>query len=453
MKRFNLFKNTGLNSKKLLIIGIICIFVIGVFILVNYVEYNVNNLIQTNTKQINTSSNNINSNTNRNTINSNITSNNSSYGRMIESFSSNGVITSVLFNNELTPSLRDPMPEIHYEGLNEDIIINRIDYTSPEAIKMNIDVKIINTDNLQLIRNFTILKDEFKLNPQTDDAFNYTITKTIPLSLSFNSKYAIVFIHDKVNELNNSMYMFSVGDGRFRFNSLLLKDTTDTNNPIELDTLELKLYNSNTISNIPNDKNIDLQQFNKVNFVIVKPNFNEMQQAVAKTIINTNPSMLTNIMNEFNKFIPMNIDVRITDLTSDNSFIKPDYKLPNTLSFCESDKAKTVDFNKKGCILEIYNVLPEHKYELKIKLIYKHSNNFRESKEYSITFSISTTETSKTNDLLSTSILANKNLDFTKDFIQILEKSGDFKAYQNLQNKSLATIEKNMNKLMNQYNL
>lgn len=451
MKRFNLFKNTGLNSKKLLIIGVICIFVIGVFILVNYVEYNVNNLIISNTKHINTSSNNINSNINNNTINSNINSNNR-HGRMMESFSSIGVITSVLFNNESLPRFREPIPEIHYEGLNEDIIINRIDYTSPVEINMDIDVKVINTDNLQIIRNFTILKDEFKLNPQTTTAAsNYTITKTIPLSLAFNSKYAIVFVLDKVNELNNSMFMFSVGDGRFRFNGQLLKNT---NNLKELDELGLKLYNNNIISAILTGLPvINLQQFNKVTFVIVKPDFNEMQTAVAKTIIETNSSMLTNIMNEFNKFIPMNIDVRITDLTTDNSFIKPDYKLPNTLSFCESDKTKTDDFNKKGCILEIYNVLPERNYELKIKLIYKHSNNFRESKEYSIIFSISSTEASKQNDLLSTSILANKNLDFTKDFIQILENSGNFKAYQNRQNKSLATIEKNMNKLMNQYNL
>ena len=464
MKRYNLFKNTGLNSKKLLIIGIICIFVIGVFILVNYVEYNVNNLLLTNTKHINTSSNNINSNINNNTINSN--KNNT---RMMEAFSSIGIITSVLFNNELTPRLRDPMPEINYEGINEDIIINRIVYTSPVEIDSNINVKVINTDNLQIIRNFTILKDEFKLNPQTTVSvtnnnrlaftnmnYNYTITKNIPLSLSFNNKYAIVFVLDTDNELNNSMYMFSVGDGRFRFNGQLLKTNTDTNNPIELDTLGLQLYNNNIISNIPTNNAIDLQQFNKVNFVIVKPNFNEMQKAVAKTIIESNSSMLTTNINEFNKFIPMNIAVRITDLTSSDNFIKPDYKLPNTLAFCESDKANTDDFNKKGCILEIYNLLPSHEYELKIKLIYNHTdnlNNFRESKEYSIIFSISDSGTSTINDLLSTSVIANKNLDFTKELIKILEKSGDFKAYQNRQNTSLATIEKNMNTLMNKYNL
>ena len=462
--KFNLFKNTGLSSDKLLIIGIIIILVVIVFIIINAVEYNLN-LLSNDIKEDFMVSNVVNIN------------------------NPGVIIKKIYFNDDNIIGVNNSndtaqIPIIYYEGVNDDIIINKIEFTSTKPINEDLQIKILNTNTLQIIRTILIPKDDIiqkinNISPVTSstspvtsstspvtssggnlnndtfantDLYKYSINNTINLALDFNSSYILSFFINNNEKLNNPVFLFKVGDGRFRFNNKLIGES---NGVSIIDNLNIKLYTNNNLIDIPRNT-FELEQFNKLKLVIEKPNFEEMKKHVAKISLANNTSFVNQIMDSFNKFMPINIMVYIKDITKigdDTLILKPTYKLPEPLAFCVSNKSKTDNFYKKGCILELYNLLSGHSYELKLKLIYSQSdniNNMRESKELKKTITIKTNDK---NDLLSKSLESRKNNDFTKDMLKILSETGNFNKYQDTQNNQMITIENNMSKLMEQYNL
>lgn len=423
-------KINTIYNEKIIIIGIIIILVVIVFIVINAIEYNINLL----TGEIK------------------IVDDKSSF---IEYFDANIVsINKVYFNDDIIigeTNENNTLPVVHYEGVNDDIIINKIEFTHSNKDMKDIHVKILNADTLKIIQTITISKST--IIQKTNSKNEYIIDKLIPLNLEFNTNYILSFLINNVNKINNPIFMFKVGDGRFRFNNSLIEDGVDR------DELNIKLYKNNNILDIPRNNNIDLEQFNKIKLVIVKPDFEIMAKIATEKILKYNRRDFNNIIENFNNFSPINIIISITDIDNSNTNkhnITPSYKLPDALAFCLSDKTQTDNFEKQGCILELFNLLPNHTYELKLKLIYSQTDNIsniRHSKEFIQNINITNTNNSKNNDLLSKIVLNGINIDFTKDILNTLEKIETFNKYQNTQNDKIATVENNISTLMKQYNL
>lgn len=432
-----ILKKTGLSSKKLLFIGLLILIVVIVFIGLNALEYNIN-LWDIDNNHINSNS----------TVKELFYSNNNKKVNNIDYVYFNDIDMAISSNGN-----------VYINGVNDDITLNTIDISLYKPItKDNIpSISILEYNTYRVVKQINLeYNDGFDNNNalQSDGIYTYSLNINKAIDFKPNTTYLLVLELDTENYYNNPEFIFKVGDSRFRFNN---EDINTISNNSVSDNITLEKYNksSNVKSEFNYNDEHDLEQFNKLNIVINKPNMNAIKNVFSKHILETNASHHTNIMKELDKYTPIKFDVSIKDITPNNtsSNVVPSFKLPSSLTFCESDTNNVNDFMNNGCLLQLFNLLPEHQYQLKVKVIYAQSDNFnniRESNELNETIKISN---NKENDILSTALKSNDKVNFTKDLIKLYNQSNDFNKYQDKQNTKIKNIESNMKQTMSLYKL
>lgn len=423
----NIIKKSGLSSKKLLLIGILVIIIIIIFIILNALEYNTGYINFYNSK-------------------------NNIYTK--EYFSTTS-INNVFFNNNIT-SMPNTNNTIYLEGVNEDILIDKIEFTSSYMLSSDNmpSIIILENNNFRLVKKIQLNYEDI-IEPKNTTTTATTITYIVKINKNIDlmprKSYLLILELDKTNIHNNPEIMFIVGDPRFRINGKIIYDINSNFN----DNITLQQYNkdNNTLSILPDE--INLEQFNKITLIINKPNMDNIKSAFSSSILSNKVNDHAYIMKELDKYTPIKFDITLKDITQtdlDNG-IKPSFKLPNSLTFCNNELTGSSEFMKNGCILQLFNLLPNHTYNLKVKIIYAQSDNFnniRESNELSQNLTIST---SNTNDILSTAMISSNKINLTRDLIKFYNESINFNEYQDKQNIKLSSIESNIKNTMELYKL
>lgn len=278
---------------------------------------------------------------------------------------------------------------------------------------------------------------------------NIHLTDNITLT-DANKKYYLVITVD-----NEEYYLeFNVGKKNFRFNKDFLK-SGDT----RLDTLSLKKYdvNRNIVLdelNYVNNK-FSLDEFNKLTFIINKPNQNKLIDTVSRYYINNNIDNFKDKIDEFKKYIPTKFNFNITKITNNNRVgINPKFILPRGGALCidENDTGFTNN-NDNACKLTLLNLLPNEKYNIKMELIYTkldEPSNIRRSALYNQNFEITSIEDNVNKDILLQTVSSAKKFDFSNKLMQKFNILNNFNEEQKIQNNKLRTIETNLaNKLQN----
>ena len=309
-------------------------------------------------------------------------------------------------------------------------------------------------DELDNTTNINFDKENITFT-ETENYYTIPINQNIHLTDNItltdaNKKYYLVIIVD-----NEEYYLeFNVGKKNFRFNKDFLK-SGDT----RLDTLTLKKYdvNRNIVLdelNYINNK-FSLDEFNKLTFIINKPNQNKLIDTVSRYYINNNIDNFKDKINEFKKYIPTKFNFNITQITNNNRVgIKPKFILPRGGALCidENDPGFTNN-NDNSCKLTLLNLLPNEKYNIKMELIYTkldEPSNIRRSALYNQNFEITSIEDNVNKDILLQTVTSAKKFDFSNKLMQQFNILNNFNEEQKIQNDKLRTIETNLaNKLQN----
>lgn len=469
MKNIQTKKYNFKEYNKFVLVGILIIMTIGLFISIDYLNNSFyitnNNLNNRNNRNNLNTLNNLNNHNNLNTLNNGDNGNNSNINH-IENFNNyNRYYIIATFDNKQIDN-NSYSNNIYLDNINEDITINELEFEVPNDFNKNtIDIQIVNLRKFETVKTITSPIN----NVDTGDLNNnkYEITNKIGLDLLHDIDYSLVIMLNNENIYNNPKLYFKLDDLRFRFGTQYL-----TFNQIPLNGI---IPNPNSISSTePHDDNIsldivnksseiissnvityNLEQFNKLTFVIRKPDMKLLKEKLNNFLFQNRIENKNYILEEFNKFIPVKYDVSIRDITenleSSNNGINPSFKIPNSQSFCINDNESTTDNNK--CTLELYNLLPNHTYNIKIKIIYANTNNFNNIRHSNLYNENITISDKKDNDLLSSTLESIKTKNFTENLMKNIIESTKFNTYQNTQNGNLQKIQNNMDTLMNDYSL
>jgi hypothetical protein len=363
-------------------------------------------------------------------------------------FDMNNKISSTNYNNT-----------IYLDNVNEDIIINELTFEVPDSFnKDKIDIQIVNIDNFKIVKS---VSSPIDFVSSSSNVKKYKINNKIGIDILPNINYSLVVIINDTNIYNNPKLYFTLGDLRFRFfyNTMYMTFNHINDNGLynnfesnTFDNIMLNSFDTNTPINQNSTHN--LQPFNMLKFIIEKPNMTKLKEILRNFLFKNDIDNKNYILEEFNKFIPINFEVNIKDITNNTEkYAIPSFKLPNTQSFCTNiDDNINANVNKKNkCILELYNLLPEHTYNIKIKLMYAHSNNFNNIRYSNLYDNNIVIDKNTNNDLLSSSINVNKHNDLTQNLLKNITESNKFNTIQNEQNTNIQNIEKKIDTLMNNY--
>jgi len=354
---------------------------------------------------------------------------------------------------------------IYYDEFDTDLQINsivvmyRLIYSTtttpptssiPSIIDNDFIKKIFILDNSTLnVINVNI--SNININDIIVDINKVNINLNTNIILDSNNTYQFVIVFKDDNEINIT---FTVENKRFRFSKSFLLD----NQGKELDVITLSKYNVNKdiIDNnididIDNNIKYDLDKFNKLTFIINKPDLLLIKDAISKQSLNSSVKLLTNLT-KFDNFILNKFKILFYQVSNVNNInVKPKYSLPNTGAYCLDDKINKSSFTP--CKLTLSNLLPNETYEIVIQIIYTDSNNintYRVSKKYIKRITISEI---KDNDILLNTLIGVNNFKFTNELISSFNFINDFKKSENIQNDKLRNIENSLNNELNKYNI
>jgi hypothetical protein len=337
-------------------------------------------------------------------------------------------------NNDITYS--DNNNIIYYQDLDEYLVLETITLLNfTNKIK---EIFIINNNDLSRI-NIIFNPENITIN----DNNNTIITLNKELNLDHLTNYKLIIIYDNNqddsnNEINISFY---VGEKRFRFDKKLLTD--EKGESLDKITLQELNENTNSTTDISTNKFI-LKQFNKLTFLIIKPDITELKNKITLEISKNNLSNLINIKKTLDNFIPSQFLISINKISNIYDInIKPNYKLPNSGSLCLSNKNNILI--NSICKLTLTNLLPNETYQLKIQIVYtdlNNINNFRVSEMFKKNIII---DNDDTNDIIYKTLKGIGKFDFTNEIISIFDFNNKFNKEQNEQDIKIKNIENLIN--------